>query len=310
LFNLKIDKNKILEKVTTISISPFGIKAKVTDYNQLVKVRLTALVVFSAVITYLTAARGSAINWVDVIMLALGGFLVVGASNGINQIIEKDYDKLMVRTANRPVATNRMGIGEAAIASTLMGLIGVAIIAWFLNPLCGLLSFLSLLSYAFVYTPLKRVSPISVFVGAFPGALPPMLGWVAYSGSITIEAIILFSIQFFWQFPHFWSIAWILDDDYKRAGFKMLPVQGRTKQSALQVMLFTFVLIPLGFWPSIEGFTGITSGIIGVLCGVILAYYSIRLYQTCDMKDARKLMFASFLYLPIVQIAYLIDRIV
>lgn len=281
-----------------------------TDYNQLVKVRLTALVVFSAVITYLTAARGASINWVDVVMLALGGFLVVGASNGINQIIEKDYDKLMLRTANRPVATNRMGIGEAAIASTIMGLSGVAIIAWFLNPLCGLLSFLSLLSYAFVYTPLKRVSPISVFVGAFPGALPPMLGWVAYSGSITIEAIILFSIQFFWQFPHFWSIAWILDDDYKRAGFKMLPVQGRTKQSALQVMLFTFVLIPLGFWPALEGFTGFTSGIIGVLSGIVLAYYSIRLYQTCDMKDARKLMFASFLYLPIVQIAYLIDRII
>lgn len=299
-----------MEKVTTISISPVSIRAKVTDYNQLVKVRLTALVVFSAVITYLTAARGASINWLEVLMLALGGFLVVGASNGINQIIEKDYDKLMVRTANRPVATNRMGIGEAAIASTLMGLLGVAIIAWFLNPLCGLLSFLSLLSYAFVYTPLKRISPISVFVGAFPGALPPMLGWVAYSGTITIEAIILFSIQFFWQFPHFWSIAWILDDDYKRAGFKMLPVKGRTKQSALQVMLFTLVLIPLGFWPAIEGFTGVISGSIGVLCGAVLAYFSIRLYQTCDMKDARKLMFASFLYLPIVQIAYLIDRIV
>jgi protoheme IX farnesyltransferase len=299
-----------LERTTAISIRPFSLKAKAIDYNQLVKVRLTALVVFSAVITYLTAARGASINWFDVFMLTLGGFMVVGASNGINQIIEKDYDKLMIRTANRPVATNRMGVGEAAIASTLMGLSGVAIIALFLNPLCGLLSFLSLLSYAFVYTPLKRVSPISVFVGAFPGALPPMLGWVAYSGSITIEAIILFSVQFFWQFPHFWSIAWILDDDYKRAGFKMLPVQGRSKKSALQVLLFTLVLIPLGFWPTFEGFTGITSGIIGVLCGIILAYHSLRLYQTCDMKDARKLMFASFLYLPIVQIAYLIDRIV
>jgi heme o synthase len=285
-------------------------RQKLTDYNQLAKVRLTLLVVFSAVITYLTAARGTEIVWFEVWMLALGGFLVVAASNGINQIIEKDFDKLMVRTANRPVATNRMSINEAAIASFVFGAAGVGIIALYLNPLCGLLSLASLASYAFIYTPLKRVSPISVFVGAFPGALPPLLGWVAFSGSITIEALILFSIQFFWQFPHFWSIAWILDDDYKRAGFKMLPVQGRTKKSALQVLLFTIVLIPLGFWPTVEGFTGTISGIVGVISGVVLTYFSLKLYQTCEMKDARKLMFASFLYLPLVQIAYLIDRII
>lgn len=300
-----------MNNINTIN-APVAItfRQKLTDYNQLAKVRLTLLVVFSAVITYLTAARGTEIVWFEVLMLSVGGFLVVAASNGINQIIEKDFDKLMLRTANRPVATNRMTVSEAAIASFLFGATGVTIIALYLNPLCGILSFASLVSYAFVYTPMKRVSPISVFVGAFPGALPPLLGWVAFSGSITIEALILFAVQFFWQFPHFWSIAWILDDDYKRAGFKMLPVQGRSKKSAMQVLLFTIVLIPLGFWPTLEGFTGLTSGIIGVLSGLVLTYFALKLYQTCEMKDARKLMFASFLYLPVVQIAYLIDRIV
>jgi protoheme IX farnesyltransferase len=286
-----------------------GIKQKVTDYNQLVKTRLTLLVVFSAVITYLTAAKGTEIIWFEVGMLALGGFFVVAASNGINQIIEKDFDKLMLRTANRPVATNRMSISEAATASIIFGLLGVSIIGYFLNPLCSILSLASLVSYAFIYTPMKRVSPISVFIGAFPGALPPLLGWVAFSGQITIEAIILFAVQFFWQFPHFWSIAWILDDDYKRAGFKMLPMYGRNKKSALQVLLFTLMLIPIGFWPTREGFTGITSGIIAVVAALVLTYYAVRLYQSCDNKDAKKLMFASFLYLPIVQIAYLIDKI-
>ncbi len=286
-----------------------SLKQKVSDYQQLMKIRLTSLVVFSAVITYLTANSGSPINWFNLTMLALGGFLVVASSNGINQIIEKNYDSLMLRTANRPVATNRMSITEAGISSSLMGIMGVAIIAFFLNPLCGMLSFASLIAYAFIYTPLKRVSPISVFVGAFPGAFPTLLGWVAYSGHISSEAIILFGVQFFWQFPHFWSIAWILDDDYKRAGFKMLPMYGKDKKSALQILAFTVLLVPIGFLPTLEGFTGIVSGMIGILGGLVLTYYAFRLYRTCDNKDAKKLMFASFIYLPVVQIAYLIDKI-
>jgi protoheme IX farnesyltransferase len=286
-----------------------SLKQKVSDYQQLIKVRLTLLVVFSAVITYLTANSGNPINWFDVTMLAIGGFLVVASSNGINQIIEKNYDSLMTRTANRPVATNRMSVTEAGISSTLMGLGGVLIIGLFLNPLCGMLSLASLMAYAFVYTPLKRVSPISVFVGAFPGAFPTLLGWVAYSGHITVEAIILFGVQFFWQFPHFWSIAWILDEDYKRAGFKMLPMYGKDKKSALQILAFTLILVPMSFLPTVEGFTGIVSGTIGIGAGLVLTYYAFRLYRTCDNKDAKKLMFASFLYLPLVQIAYLIDKI-
>ena len=198
------------------------IRAKVGDYNQLIKFRLTFLVVFSSVITYLTASTGM-INWFEVSMLTLGGFLVTGASNGINQVIEKDFDKLMIRTANRPVATNRMGAFEASIFSMLLGISGVLIISLYLNPLSGWLALGALISYAFIYTPLKRISPVSVFVGAFPGAIPTLLGWVAFTGKIDANALIVFGVQFFWQFPHFWSIAWILDDDYKRAGFKMLP---------------------------------------------------------------------------------------
>ncbi len=285
------------------------LKAKVTDYNQLVKFRLTFLVVFSSVITYLTASSG-AINWFEVCMLSLGGFLVTGASNGINQVIEKDFDKLMHRTANRPVATNRMSVTEASIISLLMGISGVILIHQFLNPLSGWLALGALLSYAFIYTPLKRVSPVSVFVGAFPGAIPTLLGWVAYTGTIDMPAIILFGVQFFWQFPHFWSIAWILDEDYKRAGFKMLPsTPGRDKGTALQTLTFSLALIPIGMLPFQFGVSGISSAIVGALGGLMLTYYSYRLFKTCEIADAKKLMFASFIYLPMVQLGYLIDKI-
>lgn len=289
-----------------LAVSAF--RQKVQDYQQLIKTRLTALVVFSAAITYATAAKG-AINWMDLTLLSIGGFLVVAAANGLNQIIEKNYDILMIRTANRPVATNRMSVNEAAIASSIMGIAGVAIMGLYLNQLTGLLSLASLISYAFIYTPLKRVSPVSVFVGAFPGALPVLIGWTAFSGQITAEALILFGVQFIWQFPHFWSIAWILDEDYKRAGFKMLPSYGKHKNTALQNLAFTLLLIPVGFLPTQEGFTGIVSGLIAMGAGLTMTYFAFRLYKTCDNKDARRLMFASFLYLPLVQIAYLIDKI-
>lgn len=285
------------------------IRSKARDYNQLVKVRLTSLVVFSSVITYLTASQG-AINWFELTMLAIGGFLVTGSANGINQVIEKDFDKLMQRTANRPVATNRMSVLEASIFSGLIGIVGVSMIALFLNQISGILAFAALISYAFLYTPLKRISPISVFVGAFPGAIPTMLGWVAFTGKIDSSALVLFGVQFFWQFPHFWSIAWILDDDYKRAGFKMLPSNpGRDKSTALQTLAFSLVLIPIGMLPAQMGISGMISGIVGIFGGLMLSYYAFRLFKSCEIKDAKKLMFASFIYLPMVQLAYLIDKI-
>lgn len=290
-----------------IAVSSF--KQKVTDYNQLVKTRLTFLVVLSAAITYATAAFNQGINWFDLTMLIIGGTLVTGSANGINQIIEKNFDKLMVRTANRPVATKRMTVTEAAIASAVMGIAGVVLIGLTLNPLAGTIAFVSLFLYAFIYTPMKRISPISVFVGAFPGALPVLIGYTAFSNHLSYEALILFAVQFFWQFPHFWSIAWILDDDYKRAGFKMLPTYSKDKKSALITLAFTVCLLPIGVMPTFEGFTGLTSSIVAIAGGLMLTYFAYRLYKTCDNKDAKRLMFGSFLYLPVVQLAYLFDKI-
>jgi len=284
-------------------------RQKYADYMQLIKIRLSSLVVFSSVITYLTAVRGT-INWFEVFILATAGLLVTGAANGINQIIEKDYDKLMTRTANRPVSTGRMSVLEAGVSSTIMGLVGVFLIGFYLNQLSGIIALISLLSYAFVYTPLKRVTPISVFVGAFPGAFPTMLGWVAYTGKIDLAAVILFTVQFVWQFPHFWSIAWLLEDDYKKAGFKMLPFNpGRTKKTAFQCLLFSLILIPIGVLPTVFGISGVVAAVVAVFGAIYFSFYAYKLYKSCELADAKKLMLAAIIYLPIVQLFYLIDKI-
>ncbi len=287
-----------------------SVSAKLKDYLLLVKLRLSLLVVFSSVVTYLTAAMGHSINWFELSMLALGGFFVTGSANGINQIIEKDFDKLMHRTANRPLATNRISITEAAIFCTAIGIIGVSLIGLYLNKTSSILALASLLSYAFIYTPLKRVSPISVLVGAFPGAVPAMLGWVAFTGTIGIEALVFFGIQFFWQFPHFWSVAWLLDDDYKRAGFKMLPsTPGRDKGTALQTLAFTLVLIPFGMLPAYLGFAGLISTVIAVIGAIWMSYNAYLLFKSCDIASAKRLMFSAFIYLPLVQLAFWLDKI-
>lgn len=284
-------------------------KQKYSDYLQLIKLRLSSLVVFSSVITYLTASKGS-VNWFEVVILAIAGLLVTGAANGINQIIEKDYDKLMSRTFNRPVSAGRMSTLEAGVSTFVMAVVGVALIGLFLNKLSGLLALISLLSYAFLYTPLKRVTPISVFVGAFPGAFPTMLGWVAYTGKLDIGAIVLFTVQFVWQFPHFWSIAWLLEEDYKKAGFKMLPFNpGRTKKTAFQCLLFALMLIPVGILPTVFGISGVVAAVVAVFGALYFSFYAYKLYKSCELTDAKKLMMAAIIYLPIVQIFYLIDKI-
>lgn len=291
------------------STETFSLKAKLSDYSQLIKMRLTFTVVFSAAMGFLLAV-GPETQMINLFWLVLGGFLVVGSSNGINQIIERNYDKLMHRTANRPIATGRMGVTEAAIFCLVLGAAGVSILSLTLNPLSGWLALASLVSYAFFYTPLKRISPIAVFVGAFPGAIPPMLGYVAVTGVIDTVALALFAIQFFWQFPHFWAIAWILDEDYKRAGYRLLPsFEGRGKRSARQMMWYTFVLIPMGFLPYSLGVSGLISGIISAVAAAVFLYYAIKLYRTCNDKDAKVLMFASFLYLPVVLVSFVIDKI-
>jgi protoheme IX farnesyltransferase len=285
------------------------IRTKVRDYAQLVKFRLAITVVFSAVIAYALATYG-VINWANIILLALGGFFITGSANALNQIIEKDHDRVMDRTKNRPLAAGRMSVVEAIIAAGLMGVAGKVILWASFNITAAMLGSLSLLVYAFIYTPLKRVSPAAVFVGAIPGALPPMIGWVAYTGVVGVEALLIFSIQFIWQFPHFWAIAWVMDDDYKKAGFRLLPsAAGRDKSTAFQTMMYCLILIPVCMLPAKLGMTGSVSMYVVLGAGLFFLWQSIKLYRNLDMRSAKHLMYGSFLYLPVVLLAYIFDKI-
>lgn len=293
-----------------------GFSGKAKAYFELMKFRLSSLVAFSAAFGYALASQG-AMDWLVLVMLSFGGLLVSAASVIINQIIEKDLDALMKRTENRPLPTERVSVNEATIFSIILGVVGLLVLFQFTNLLTTVLSFVSLVLYAFVYTPLKRVGSIAVFVGAIPGALPPLLGWVAATGVIDNLALIIFSIQFIWQFPHFWAIAWVSDDDYKKAGFKLLPGKGKKDlNTAFQIMTYTLFLIPLGLLPAKFGITGMNSAIIVTICGVFFLVQAISLIKNClslDSEDSRKyalrIMFGSFLYLPIIQIAFLLDKI-
>jgi protoheme IX farnesyltransferase len=282
--------------------------AKAKAYWELLKFRLSFLVAFSCAFGFVLASRE--INWLTFTMLFLGGFLLSGASGIINQIIEKDLDVLMGRTMNRPLPTHRVSVNEAILVAAICTVASVNILWKFTNPLTTGLSVLSMILYGFVYTPLKRVGPVAVFVGAIPGALPPLLGWTAATGVISHEALIIFGIQFIWQFPHFWAIAWVADEDYKKAGFKLLPSGGQKDlNTAVQIMIYTMFLIPMGLLPATFGITGINSAIVATLCGVAFFALTFSLMKSGDRKSALKIMFASFLYLPIVQIAYVLDKI-
>lgn len=255
-------------------------------------------------------ANQVAISWVSFIGFLFGGFLISGSSVTINQIAEKEYDAVMKRTKNRPIPSNRLSANEAFWFSVFTGLVGIAILMVATNPLTVGLSALSLILYAFVYTPLKRVGPIAVFVGAIPGALPPLIGWAAASGTITYEALIIFGIQFIWQFPHFWAIAWISDEDYKKAGFKLLPAGGgKDLNTAVNIMIYTLFLLPLGLLPSYFGLTGLTSGVVATVCGALFLAQTFSLMKDTSNQKARRIMFGSFIYLPIVQIVFLLDKI-
>lgn len=297
-----------MRKDTSIENAGFGklIAAKLKDYHMLVKFRLSFIVVFSAGISYLFSGGTQS----DFLLFVLGGFLITAASNAINQIIEAETDKLMTRTADRPLAAGRMQTTEAIFAAGIMAFAGIALLWWQFNSLSALLGALSLISYAFLYTPLKRVSSVAVFVGAFPGAMPTLIGGAAATGSITDVAILLFCIQFVWQFPHFWSIAWVACEDYAKAGFHLLPTtQGRSRSSATHIVIYTVLLIPVSMLLYFLGYTGWISAIIVLLAGVYFLYQSIVLYRSVDTKDARSLMFGSFLYLPVVMIALLMDKL-
>ena len=281
------------------------------DIAALFKVRLGFFVVMSAILGWFMAVETLDLN--SFLLLTIGGYLLTGASNGLNQVIEKRVDGLMERTAERPLPAGRMEPWQAILYSLLAGIIGLGCL-FTLNPLSGWLGVAALVSYAFIYTPLKSRSTLSVFVGAFPGALPPMIGYVAATGDFGIEPGTLFAVQFMWQFPHFWAIAWLAHDDYQKAGYHMLPFRaGRTKESAWQILMYTAFCIPASLlpWalPTGSPMVGNIALSVAILCGIGFMIPAIRLYRTLDRKHARQLMFASFAYLPVVQIAYVLDKI-
>lgn len=276
---------------------------------ELTKLRLSLLVAFSATFGFILASS-EGINYIDLFFLFFGGWLITSSSIINNQILEKDSDSLMKRTMKRPIPTKRITVKTSMIISLLFSFIGFLILYYFLNFYTAFLSILSLIVYSFVYTPLKKISSIAVFIGAFPGALPPLIGWVAATNQISIEAIIIFSIQFIWQFPHFWAIAWVSDEDYKKAGFKLLPNGGgKNFSTAINIMTYTLILLPLGLLPTIFGITGLISGFVAILCGVLFLIQTIHLIKDFSKKSALRVMIGSFIYLPIVQISYILDKI-
>ena len=289
----------------------FSLLDKIRSYASFFKLRLASLVVFSAALGYLIAA--DTINWFDFLMLSLGGFLVTGSSNGYNQIIEVNLDRLMDRTKNRPLVTGKMSRQEAYILATLSGIIGISILWYFLNPLSGILGIFALFIYVLIYTPLKQISPWAVFVGAFPGAIPPMLGVIAYTGTFSDQAGMiagmLFFIQFIWQFPHFWAIAWVLDEDYAKGGFSLLPSKTRkSKRSAFHILIYTLFMVPVSLIPWVLDLTGDITLVIGAIAGAWFFIYAYKLYLNLDDKSAKSLMFASFIYLPIIQFLYVFNK--
>ena len=292
----------------TSAVVDLSVGERIRVLFELLKFRLASLIAFSGAMGYCLGA--TEVVWSKMVLFILASIGITGSANIINQIIEKDLDKLMKRTAGRPLPSGRITVNQAIVWCAILGVSSLIIFVSVFNLTTGLISLLSLVLYGFVYTPLKRVGPVAVFVGAFPGAFPPMIGWVAATNHFGLEPGILFAIQFFWQFPHFWAIAWVLDDDYKRAGFKLLPANGlKDSDTTLQIMIYTLFLLPIGWLPYELGMTGINSAFIATVFGVLFLAQTFHLMRKCSDKTARQLMFGSFIYLPIVQIAFLLDKL-
>lgn len=291
----------------TLSLTFFKrIYLKATYFGELVKVRLTLLVALSAAFGY-TMAATSNFTWYYMLLVMLGAFLTTGAANALNQVMESELDALMLRTHKRPLPTGKLQTNEALIFALIAGIAGVFIMGRFFNLPAALLSVIALLSYSFVYTPLKRITPFCVFIGAIPGALPPLIGWVAVTGALDAGGLVLFAFQFFWQFPHFWAIAWILDEDYKKAGFNMLPVgEGRNSAGARLILIYTLVLVPLALLPFKLAMVN-PAGAIAIACiGILFCIPAFLLYKKLETQYAKKLMLTSFIYLPVLQLLFLV----
>lgn len=275
----------------------------------LIKFSLSFMVVFSAVVSYLLAPKVVEYDWLMIILLFIAGLLITGSANAVNQVVEKDTDALMKRTAKRPVASGRMSITEGWAFAIIAGLVGVLILWYFFNALSAFIAVFSWFVYAFMYTPLKRVSSVSVLVGAVPGALPCLIGWTAGQDELSAGGWILFAIQFFWQFPHFWAIAWIAHNDYSAAGFKLMPsVEGPTKYSAIQSIIYSLVLVPVGVLPYLSGMSGVVSFWIVLAANLYMVYLCIQLYRKMTVNAARRVMFGSYIYLAIVLMSLLADK--
>jgi protoheme IX farnesyltransferase len=284
------------------------VSSKLKDYQQLMKFTLSFTVVFSSVVCYLLVP-GIEFDIQSVLLLFVGGLLVTGAANAINQIAEKDTDAIMKRTASRPLPSGRMTVDEASTFAVVAAVFGIFIIGMWFNWTAAGISGLSLFLYGFVYTPLKKVHSIAVLVGAIPGALPCLIGWAAGDPELGIGGWILFSLQFFWQFPHFWAIAWVTHEDYSKAGFRLLPSRGGpTKYAAVQAILYSVLLIPIGVLPFVFGMTGIVSVVIVALANLAMLWQAIQLFKNMDVASARKVMFGSYIYLPVVLLALLADK--
>ncbi|GAB3963065.1 heme o synthase [Spirosoma harenae] len=289
----------------TLALSTINVKARA--YIELMKLKLTLAVVFSGVFGYCLAI--DQINWWKIAALVIASISITGAANIINQIIEKDSDKLMKRTSVRPLPTGRLSVQEAAVFAFILFSIACYLFVEVFNIRAAALAVLSLLLYGFVYTPLKRKGQIAVFVGALPGAFPPMIGWVAATNHFGWAPGILFAIQFFWQFPHFWAIGWLAFDEYKKAGIQMMPGDGKTTETAFRIMIYTLFLIPIGWLPYLMGVTGINSALVAMIGGILFLAQTFHLMRTCTDKAALQMMFGSLLYLPVVQIVYLLDKV-
>lgn len=308
------------DNTTITNSTSFALATKVKDYFQLIKFTLSFMVVFSTVVSFLIAPTGMYYRSriISVLLLFVGGMLVTGSANAINQIAEKDTDAKMKRTAKRPVASGRMSVNEATIFAVITGALGVFVLWYWFNYQAALTGLFSLFLYGFIYTPLKKVNSIAVLVGAIPGAIPCLIGWVAATGNFSAGGWILFGIQFFWQFPHFWAIAWIAHTDYTAAGFKLLPGdKGPTKFTALQTVIYSALMIPVGLLPHLVllaefdyrmPMSGVVSMWIVLFCNLWMVAVSIQLFLKMDVKSARMVMFSSYFYLMIVLLALFADR--
>jgi protoheme IX farnesyltransferase len=294
------------------SANSISIKSLFIDFKAITKAGLAISVLFSSIAGYLLGFdQNNPFSWLVLLKLAVGGYCMVGASNAFNQVIEKDLDALMDRTKNRPVPAGRMTTNVALFIASLLTIIGL-ILLYTINPKTAMFGAISIFLYTSVYTPLKTMTSLSVFVGAFPGAIPFMLGWVAATGNFGIEAGTLFLIQFFWQFPHFWAIGWFLFEDYEKAGFFMLPTGKKDKGTALQVILYTVWLIIASLLPSL-GYTGQLfispiAAVLVFLLGLWMLYYSVQLYKLRTAKAARTLMLVSVSYITLLQLIYIFDK--